>query len=239
MVSTYLILIAVGLAAGLLSGAVGFGGGMVILPMITFFYGVDVAVPIATIAQLMSNLSKAGFGLRDIGWKQTGLFLALAAPFTALGAFGFSMAPKELMTRILCVVLIIFAIIKLTGKFTLPHKKGTMLIGGGITGFVNGFLGVSGPLSSAVFLTLELSPVAYIASEATAAAAMHIIKIIVYGKLDLMNTEIFLNGLYIGAAMILGNFVAMKTIKKINKKLYQKIVVCVMIGVSVWLFFSV
>lgn len=234
-----LILILVGLVAGLLSGAVGFGGGMVILPVITYFHGVEVAVPIATIAQLMSNLSKVGFGFKDIQWKQVGLFMILATPLTVLGVFGFSIAPKQLMTRILCVCLIIFAIIKLTGKIKLPHKKGTMIIGGGITGFVNGLLGISGPLSSAVFLTLELTPVAYIASEATAAAAMHIIKTIMYGKLDLMSLDIFLNGLYIGAAMMLGNFIAMKTIKKIDKKLYQKIVVCVMIGVSVWLFFSV
>lgn len=237
--SMYLILGVVGLVAGLLSGTVGFGGGMVILPIITYFYGVEVAVPVSTIAQLLSNLSKAGMGFREIQWKQVGLFLILAAPFTALGAFGFAVVPKAPMTRILCVFLIIFAIIKITGKIRLPHKKGTMLIGGGITGFINGLLGISGPLSSAVFLTLELTPVAYIASEATAAAIMHIIKAIMYGKFNLMDGTIFLNGLYIGVAMMVGNFVAMKTIRKINKKLYQRLVAAVMIGVSIWLFFTV
>lgn len=237
--SMYLILGVVGLVAGLLSGTVGFGGGMVILPIITYFYGVEVAVPVSTIAQLLSNLSKAGMGFREIQWKQVGLFLILAAPFTALGAFGFAVVPKAPMTRILCVFLIIFAIIKITGKIRLPHKKGTMLIGGGITGFINGLLGISGPLSSAVFLTLELAPVAYIASEATAAAIMHIIKAIMYGKFNLMDGTIFLNGLYIGVAMMVGNFVAMKTIRKINKKLYQRLVAAVMIGVSIWLFFTV
>lgn len=235
----YLILIAVGLIAGLLSGAVGFGGGMIILPVITYFYGVEVAVPVSTIAQLLSNLSKAGFGFREIHWRQVFLFLALAVPFTALGAFGFAVVPKQLMTRILCVFLIVFAIMKLLGKLQLPHTKGTMLIGGGVTGLINGLLGISGPLSSAVFLTLELTPVAYIASEATAAAIMHIVKIVMYGKLNLMNINIFLNGLYIGVAMLTGNFIAMKTIKNINKKRYQRLVAAVMIAVSIWLFFMV
>ena len=63
---TYVILILVGLVAGLLSGSVGFGGGMVLLPVITYFYGVEVAVPVSTIAQLVSNLSRVG-----MGWKQT------------------------------------------------------------------------------------------------------------------------------------------------------------------------
>lgn len=47
-----------------------------------------------------------------------------------------------------------------------------MVVGGGVTGLVNGLLGISGPLSSAVFLTLELAPVSYIASEATTAAEL-------------------------------------------------------------------
>lgn len=58
----YAILILVGLIAGFLSGSVGFGGGMILLPVITYFYGVEVAVPVSTIAQLLSNLSRVGMG---------------------------------------------------------------------------------------------------------------------------------------------------------------------------------
>ena len=69
---TYLILILVVLLAGLLSGAVGFGGGMVMLPVITYFYGVEVAVPVSTIAQLVSNLARVGMGWKQISWKAAG-----------------------------------------------------------------------------------------------------------------------------------------------------------------------
>lgn len=234
-----LLLIAVGLCAGLLSGAVGFGGGMILLPVITSVYGIEVAVPVSTIAQLLSNLSKMGFGFKSIVWKQVGMFLIFAAPLTALGAFGFAVVPKVLMTRILCVFLVAFAVMKLLGKMNLPHNRATMLVGGGVTGLINGLLGISGPLSSAVFLTLELSPVAYIASEATAATAMHLIKIVMYGKLNFVDSHILLTGVLIGAAMMLGNFVALKTIRNIRKKTYRTIVAVVMIGVSVWLFFTV
>jgi len=59
----YIVLSIVGLIAGALSGSIGFGGGMILLPVITYFYGVEVAVPVSTIAQMMSNLSRASMGM--------------------------------------------------------------------------------------------------------------------------------------------------------------------------------
>jgi len=237
----YVILTLVGLVAGLLSGSVGFGAGMILLPVITYFYGVEIAVPVSTLAQLLSNLSRVGMGFSEIKWKKVGLFLLTAAPLTAFGALGFAKVTgemKPLMTRILCVCLIVFAIIKITGKIRLPKGNTTVLVGGGITGLVNGMLGISGPLSSAVILTLGLSPVAYIASEATAAAIMHIIKVIVYNKFALIDLHIFLQGISIGVAMMAGNWIAMRFIRDIDKKKYSKIVCFCMIALSVFLFFS-
>ena len=71
----YIILILVGFIAGALSGSVGFGGGMILLPVITYFYGVEIAVPVATIAQMLSNMSRSAMGWKEIKWKETGLFL--------------------------------------------------------------------------------------------------------------------------------------------------------------------
>jgi len=235
----YIVLLLVGFVAGSFSGAVGFGGAMILLPVITYFYGVEVAVPVSTIAQLLSNLSRALMGWKEIKWRQVAWFLVPALPFTALGACGFAFVDKVIMTRVLCAFLIVFALMKLRGKLRLPKGRSTMLIGGSLTGVLNGLLGISGPVSSAVFLTLELAPVSYIASEAMAAAAMHVVKAVTYGKFDLMNMHIFLSGLFIGVAMVAGNALSMKLIRLADRKKYQRLVAAVMILVSLWLFVSV
>lgn len=233
------ILIVAGLAAGLLSGTVGFGGRMILLPAITSFYGIEVAVPMATVAQLLSNIFRMGAGFRSIRWRKVGFFLILAAPLTVVGAYGFVVVPKEMMTRILCILLTIFAILDLSERFRLPRSRWTMLAGGGVSGIINGLLCLSGPISSAVFLTLGLSPVAYIASEAASAVVMHIIQMIMYGEFGLIGKMVILDGLYLGVAMVIGNFIAMKFIRDIRRKIYRRIVAAVMIVCSIWLFLTV
>lgn len=234
-----IILIAAGLVAGLISGTVGFGGSLILLPTVTSFYGIEVAVPMATVAQLLSNIFRMGAGFKAIRWRKVWQFLILAAPLTVAGAYGFVVVPKELMTRILCAVLIIFAILELYQKITLPKSRMTMIVGGGISGVINGLLCLSGPVSSAVFLTLGLSPVAYIATEAASATIMHIVQMVMYGEFGLLDIKVLLDGIYIGVAMSLGNFFAMKRIQTIKRRNYRKIVAAVMIAASIWLFFSV
>lgn len=234
-----IILIAAGLVAGLISGTVGFGGSLILLPTVTSFFGIEVAVPMATVAQLLSNIFRMGAGFKAIRWRKVWQFLILAAPLTVAGAYGFVVVPKELMTRILCAVLVIFAILELYQKITLPKSRMTMIVGGGISGVINGLLCLSGPVSSAVFLTLGLSPVAYIATEAASATIMHIVQMVMYGEFGLLDIKVLLDGIYIGVAMSLGNFFAMKRIQTIKRRNYRKIVAAVMIAASIWLFFSV
>lgn len=234
-----IILIAAGLVAGLISGTVGFGGSLILLPTVTSFFGIEVAVPMATVAQLLSNIFRMGAGFKAIRWRKVWQFLILAAPLTVAGAYGFVVVPKELMTRILCAVLVIFAILELYQKITLPKSRMTMIVGGGISGVINGLLCLSGPVSSAVFLTLGLSPVAYIATEAASATIMHIVQMVIYGEFGLLDIKVLLDGIYIGVAMSLGNFFAMKRIQTIKRRNYRKIVAVVMIAASIWLFFSV
>lgn len=87
-----------------------------------------------------------------------------------------------------------------------------------------------GLIGAAAFLTLGLPPVAYIASEATTATAMHILKTVIYSKLVGLDLSALLTGLAMGAAMIAGTFAANRIIKKIEKgefQIYVAVLLCV------------
>ncbi len=63
---TYAVLILSSFIASLISGSVGFGGALLLLPVLTLYAGAELAVPVFTIAQLTGNLSRKTFGLNQI-----------------------------------------------------------------------------------------------------------------------------------------------------------------------------
>jgi len=230
----FVILILCSFVAALISGAAGFGGSLLLLPVVTACVGPGVAVPVLTIAQLIGNLSRMALGVRQIDWKAAGWFCLTALPLAALGAFGFALLPKNLVTRFIGVALIILVLLKLLLKKDLPKNKATLLIGGAVTGGLSGLCGSGGPIGAAVFLSLDLPPVAYIASEAATATAMHILKTIIYSRLTNMAAATLLTGIAMGIAMLGGTVVANRFIKKLDRNKFQTYVAMLLciVGVS-------
>lgn len=231
----YVILVIASFAAAFLSGAAGFGGALLLLPVVTACVGAQVAVPVLTIAQLIGNLSRMAFGIKQIDWKSVGLFCVTALPLAALGAFGFSVLPKDIVTRVIGGVLIGLVLFKVLLKIEFVAGKKTLLIGGAVVGLLSGLAGSGGPIGAAVFLTLGLPPVAYIASEAATATAMHILKTVIYSNLVGLDRTAMVTGLVMGLAMIGGTFCANRIIKKLEKARFRKYVAILLCVVGAYM----
>jgi len=175
-----LILFFAAFVAAAISGAAGFGGALLLLPLLVATVGATQAVPLLTIAQMIGNLSRAGFGFTQIHWKPVVLFLLGAIPLSILGALSFVQLPKDLVTRAIGAAILIFVALKYFGVLKLKGGFTLLVAGGGMVGFLSGLVGSAGPLGAAIFLSLGLPPVAYIASEATTALVMHGVKTLVY-----------------------------------------------------------
>lgn len=230
----FAILIVCSFVAALISGAAGFGGSLLLLPVVTACVGPSVAVPVLTIAQLIGNLSRMALGFRQIDWKAAGWFCLTALPLAALGAFGFALLPQGLVSRFIGATLVVLVLVKLLLKKELPKGKGTLLVGGAVTGGLSGLCGSGGPIGAAVFLSLGLPPVAYIASEAATATAMHVLKTVIYSKLTNMSAVTLLTGIAMGTAMLVGTFVANRLIKKLDRNKFQTyvaVLLCI-VGIS-------
>lgn len=229
------VLLIASFAASLISGAAGFGGSLLLLPVVTACIGAETAVPVLTISQLIGNIARMASGWKQINWKSVGLFSLTSLPLAALGAFGFSVLPKDIVTRIVGFALIILVVAKLIGKKELPKGNSTLLVGGAVTGGLSGLCGSGGPIGAAVFLSLDLAPVAYIASEAATATAMHLLKTVVYSKLTCLSSHAVLLGFGMGLCMIAGTYCAKHFIKNMERGKFQRYVAILLCAVGVYM----
>lgn len=218
--------------AALISGAAGFGGALLLLPMLGAAVGVDHAVPLLTIAQLIGNLSRAALGLHQICWQPVGWFLLGAMPLSLAGARLFVELPGTWATRAIGLLIIAFVALNHFGRLRLGNSRPLLVLGGGMVGFLSGLVGSAGPLGVAVFLSLGLPPVAYVASEAVTALAMHGVKTLVYQHFIVLDRDFWLLAALMGAAMILGTWSAKRVIQRLPRKTFYVLATVLLLAVA-------
>lgn len=219
-------------SAAAISGAAGFGGALLLLPLLVATVGATQAVPLLTIAQLIGNLSRAGLGFTQIRWKPVGLFLLGAVPFAVLGALSFVQLPKEWVTRAIGLAILGFVALKHLGLLKISSGRAFLIGGGAAVGFLSGLVGSAGPLGATIFLSLGLPPVAYIASEATTALAMHGVKTLVYQHFITLDREFWLLATLLGIAMVLGTWSAKRVIEHLPQKIFERFVTILLVAIA-------
>ena len=234
-IKIYILSGIIGLIAAFLSGTTAVGGAALMTAILTLLIGGEFAVPALTIVMLIANLTRAISGYKEIEWKSVGLFLITSLPLSLLGALGFTLLPKNLVNKVLGVAVIIFVILKYVKFNNSKAGKKTILSVGIVSGFLSGFVGSSGPISAALFFSLGLSPVGYVASEAAAVSVLHVAKILVYRSLMDIQHEIWIFSVIIGCVMIVGTILANRFVGKIKPEPFQKYVSFVMILMGLYM----
>src|ERR1700687_688632 len=82
----FLFVLAVGLVAGTISGIVGTGSSIMLMPVLVYQYGPKQAVPIMAVAAVMANLSRILAWWREVDWRGRGAYSRPGIPAAALGA---------------------------------------------------------------------------------------------------------------------------------------------------------
>ncbi len=215
----WLILLLISWLAATLSGIAGFGGSLIILPVFSCFIDAKKAIPILTVAWMMGNFSRAGFGYQEIRWKPVGYFCLGALPAAVLGARVFVELPTGIILKSVGIFLLAVVVMRhLNIRYSLPEKW--FMPWGALVGFLSSVLGSAGPIGAIAFLSLNLAPAAYVASEAVTAVLMHLTKTLVYRRYALLTMQDLMTGVILGLAMVLGSWTARRFIRNISGKAF-------------------
>lgn len=214
---TYAFVLVVGLVSGAVSGIVGAGSSIMLLPVLVFQFGPRQAVPIMAIAALMSNVAKVMAWWREVDWRAFAAFAIPGVPAAALGARTLLILPA----RVVDIALGGFFLAMIPLRRWLRARdfhvglRGLALAGAGI-GFITGVVLSTGPLSVPVFLAFGLSKGAFLSTEAAGSLALMISKVATFRELGALPLPSIVQGLVIGASVMIGSFVGKAIVQRVS-----------------------
>lgn len=205
----WIAILGLGIVSGTVSGIVGFGASILLLPALIFIFGPQESVPIMAIAALMANFGRVLTWWRDVDWKANAYYCATAVPAAALGARTLLLIdPRTAEAGIggffLAVVPLRRWLLQRGFRIHLWHLA---LVGAGI-GFLTGIVASTGPVNTPFFLAYGLSKGAFLGTEALGSMAIGITKSIVFRSFDALPLQTIGRGLLVGASLMIGSRLA-------------------------------
>jgi len=227
---TYALVLAVGLLAGLVSGIVGTGATIILLPVLTLAFGPKAAIPIMAVVALMSNFAKITSWWREIDWRATAAYALGGIPGAALGARTMLSLPAQWVD----IALGSFFLIMIPGRRWLAarsYKISLWLLvpAGVVIGFLTGIVVSTGPITVPLFTAYGLMKGAFIATEAAASLAVYVSKATIFRSFGALPTDIVLKGLISGSSVMAGTYVAKMVVERLSLAVFQRLLDGVML----------
>ena len=218
----WLSVLALGLFAGTLSGIVGFGASIMLMPVLMLAFGPQEAVPIMAIAALLANLSRVLVWWREVDWRANAYYCSTAVPMAALGARTLLVLDPRIVEGILggLFLLMIPARRWLVAR-GMRVKAWHLPIVGAVIGFLSGLVASTGPINTPFFLAYGLVKGAYLATEAVGSMAIGITKAIVFQRFDALPLETVGRGLLIGASLMIGSRLAKGFVLRLDPEQFR------------------
>jgi uncharacterized membrane protein YfcA len=221
----YLLVLCVGLLAGMLSGVVGTGSSMMLMPVLVMLFGPQQAVPIMAIAAIMGNLGKVLAWWREIDWRACAAYCSTAVPGAALGVRTLLALPPHAVELALGLFFLAMVptrrwLTRRSIQFSLLH----LALIGGVVGFLTGIVVSTGPITVPVFMSYGLVKGAFLATEAAGSLAVYSTKVAVFRHFGALPMHVVLNGLITGSALMTGSFAARYVVVRMSARTFKLVV---------------
>jgi uncharacterized membrane protein YfcA len=234
--------LAVGLIAGTLSGIVGTGSSIMLMPVLIYEYGPKQAVPIMAIAAVMANFSRILAWWHEVDWRACAAYSAPAIPAAALGARTLLVLPSHAVD--ICIGVFLIAMVPVRHWLSRHHLKLSLwhlAIGGAAIGYLTGIVVSTGPLSVPLFLFYGLTKGAFLATEAASSLGIYVSKSITFQRFGALPVEVAVQGLVAGASLMAGAFVAKRFVLRLEPEVFRIMMDVIMIAAglsTLWTAFS-
>ncbi|MGH8553296.1 MAG: sulfite exporter TauE/SafE family protein [Methylococcales bacterium] len=211
----YLLVLFIGVISGVVSGVIGTGASIMLLPVLVLCFGPKQAVPIMAVAAIVGNISRVILWRKDIHWKA---FLAYSVTGVPAAAFG-AQTLWSLKATWIDIALGTFFLLMIPYRHWAKSRNFTLSlwqlsVAGALVGYLTGIVLSTGPLTIPIFSAYGLLKGPLLSTEAAASFVIYLSKTITFKAIGGLPLSVVLKGLLIGlslaAGMSIGKFITLK-----------------------------
>jgi uncharacterized membrane protein YfcA len=227
----FVFVLAVGLIAGTISGIVGTGSSIMLVPVLVYEFGPKEAVPIMAVAAVMANLSRILAWWRDVDWRACAAYSATGIPAAALGARTLLVLPSRAVDIAIGVFLIAMVPVRhWLARYDIRLSLWHLAAAGAVIGYLTGIVVSTGPLSVPLFLFYGLTKGAFLATEAASSLGLYLSKSVTFQRFGALSPEVALKGLIAGSALMIGAFVAKRFVLRLDPNVFRLVMDGIMLA---------
>jgi uncharacterized membrane protein YfcA len=230
----YIILIILGFFSEILGTMAGFGSSTIFLPLASYFIEFKTALVLVAIFHFFGNISRITFFRHGLDKDVLLIFGIPSFVLSLLGATLVGDLSQTVLKFILGIFLIALSVIFLINpKVAFPANRKTLVLGGGISGFIVGLIGTGGALRE-IFLTgLKFQKEKYIATAAVIALGTDATRIPSYISAGFLSEQYYYLIPFLFDTAVAGSYVGRKIVTRIDQDKFKKMVLIAIILASI------
>lgn len=218
----FIFVCAVGLLAGAVSGIIGTGSSIMLVPVLVWQFGPKEAVPIMAVAAIIGNLSRILAWWREVDWRATAAYAIPAMPAAALGAKTLLVLPTRLVDVAIGLFLIAMIFIRRAlAAHNVKIARWHLALIGAAVGYITGIVVTTGPITVPIFLMYGLVKGAFLATEAAGSLAIYVAKVLAFRSFGAMPLETLVKGLITGGSLMAGTFLSRQLVTRMQPESFR------------------
>jgi uncharacterized membrane protein YfcA len=229
-----IIFFVIGFLSEVVGTMAGFGSSTIYLPLASYFVDFKAALVLVAIFHLFGNISRITFFRHGLDKRVLLLFGFPSFLLNLIGATLVGDLSQTLLKMLLGIFLISFSITFLVRpNLAFPVNTKSLILGGGVSGFIVGLIGTGGALRATFLTGLKIEKEKYIATAAVIALGTDATRIPSYLANEFLTEQYYyfipiLFGIALG-----GSFVGRKIVGRIDQERFKKMVLIAIMLASI------
>ncbi|KQV30304.1 hypothetical protein ASC97_22595 [Rhizobium sp. Root1203] len=233
---SYVLVCAIAFLAGCLSGVIGTGASLILLPVLVPMFDPARAIPVMAIAGLMANAARVMAWHREIDWRAVLAYALPGVPAASLGALSLVHLPAAISGTLLGIFIILLVPLRrYITHCNITIGPAGMAVAGAVVGFLTGLFLSTGPLSVPAFLAFGLVKGAFLSTEAASSIFVQVAKVLTFYQAGALTSDLLISGLIIGCALMAGTFFTKRYVIKMSERSFRLMMDAITLASGLWL----